>query len=336
MSLQTRLGAFITAVGADIKALKGPRVFGTDVPDPTSIVQSATDNAVQWVRASDGAWVAKVDPYMSGLIQTLDITSRAKTDGRSAAAVLRAEENGTYNDFLGLYFGGEASSLEVFQGDSSGTEPKGTIKARSGGIERLILASDGSSDFAQAIPVVQVLPSSPIHGQEVVFQNQSMMNNGVAWRLRYRAYNVDGSANTNTDKWECVGGGIFDARDPAGVSLSANTLAYSGPSHTIPLPGWYEATVGWNAYNSTGVNSGIIQSQMFNGSNVLWDSSGEDVIQGFMPTTGFGRVNGSRYGLFPIRLTAGSIFRLGYNADFNGSVVRFRHLGIKPIRVSAA
>lgn len=301
MSLQSRLSALITAVGADIKLIKAITKVTDFSPERTVEVISKA------LTAGGTGWV---DIYGQD--------NKPAYFKKTGISIYRTTPDGGYQGQVLAY-----SDQETTEGI--------------GRHERIIIDSLGYSDFAEVIQPVSILPTTNLyHGKTVCFQNQSMMNNGVAWILRYRMYNVNGTPNTNADKWECVGGGMFIARDPAAVSLAANTLNYAGPEHSIPLPGWYEQVVGWNAYNGTGVSSGIVQSQMFNGSNVLWDASGEDVIQGFMNTTGFGRVNGSRYGLFPIRLTAGSVFRLGFNADHNGSVVRFRHLGIKPIRVSAA
>jgi hypothetical protein len=215
------------------------------------------------------------------------------------------------------------AAVRVFADPESGT---GTFR-----ISKLLLDGLGQSDFAFRVPVVQALPGSPKDGMELIFQNQSMMNNGVAWHLRYRAYNADGSANTNTHKWELVGGSFFHARNPAAVSLGA--LAYPGPEHTIPLSGWYEISQAWNGY--TNGSAGISQSDLYNGSNVAIDSGGENVLQGFHDTSASSRVQPARTALCPVALTAGQIVRMGFQSDAAAGQhnVRWRDLGIRPVRV---
>lgn len=197
--------------------------------------------------------------------------------------------------------------------------------------ERKIAHADGTSDFSRA-PQVSALPSNPAHGDEVWFQNQSMMNNGVGWRLRYRAYNLDGTANTNTHKWEYVGGAVFYARDAAAIGLGVAN-SYVGPEHSVPLAGWYEVTTAFNAYNA-GTGAGIVQAGHYDASNVVLEASSENFVQGYLPGTTSGRVQIARTALFSVVLVAGSTIRLGYNSEVaSGHTARFRSLGLKPVRV---
>lgn len=177
-------------------------------------------------------------------------------------------------------------------------------------------------------PVVTALPVSPQDGDEVIFQNTSMANNGVGWRLRYNAF------SPNTHKWECIGGSVFYARDPAVVNTAnVGSVNYAGPQHTVPLAGFYEVTQSLNAFPNP--SQGLVQSDLYDAANALLIATGEAFIQGWVTPTSPGpnRFQGHRTGLFPVALAAGSTIKMGYSGDNNGVAVRFRSIGIKPIRV---
>lgn len=108
-----------------------------------------------------------------------------------------------------------------------------------------------STPSSSGVPLVTSLPSSPVDGQEVYYQNAAMAataNGGSVWHLRYRA----GSASIY--KWECVGGTPFvtanvnDANTAgAGSSWSAQLTDGTGiVGIDIPLAGDYWCT--WNCH----------------------------------------------------------------------------------------
>lgn len=299
MSLQTRLGALITAVGADIKLIKAITKVTDFSPDRTVevLAKALTSSGTGWLNltAQD---------------------ARATYLKKSGLYIYRTDPLGGYQGVVTAYADEETPGV--------------------GRYERIIIDSQGYSDFAEAIPVVQVLPTTGLyHGKTVCFQNQSMMNNGIAWILRYRLYNVNGSVNTNADKWEYVGGGVFYSRDPAAIGLSPTTT-FNGPEHTIPLPGWYEVSTAFNGYNS-GTGAGIISCAHYNASNAVIEASGENNLQGYLVGSTSARTQPSRTALFSVALTAGQIMRLGWSSEVaSGHNIRWRSLGIKPIRVSAA
>jgi|GEM_PF-5745902 hypothetical protein len=97
------------------------------------------------------------------------------------------------------------------------------------------------------VPLVTVLPANPVDGQEVYFLADA--TNGVIWRLRYRAYQADGTTpNPSTFKWEVVGGApLLSATDTTIRQLPAGTTTYTALtgalSITVPLAGDYDVTI---------------------------------------------------------------------------------------------
>jgi hypothetical protein len=95
-----------------------------------------------------------------------------------------------------------------------------------------------------AVPLVSVLPTSPVDGQVIDFLASA--TDGVIWRFRYRA------ASTSPYKWECVGGApwatppINNASTTGGGSLWTTTLTEGTAlvGINLPLAGDYFAT--WN------------------------------------------------------------------------------------------
>lgn len=143
MSLQTRLGAFIAAVGADIKALKAPKVSG--------IARGQADSSIQWIKQSDGSLVAKADSYASTNIQSAEFMSKQGQAGASktAMAILTAEEKGVWNESLGENVA-ERTQLAVVQEDPlSSSQDRGAIRIYAGNLSRLLFGSSGYSDFVQ-------------------------------------------------------------------------------------------------------------------------------------------------------------------------------------------
>ena len=90
-------------------------------------------------------------------------------------------------------------------------------------------------------PLVSALPSSPVDGQEVRYQNTAMAAIGAVWSLRYRA------ASTNAHKWEFAGGSplatpIYGQVGPikfTGAEVKAMGAESERPVLTVPLTGSY-------------------------------------------------------------------------------------------------
>jgi len=91
-----------------------------------------------------------------------------------------------------------------------------------------------------SVPLVAVLPASPVDGQQVDYLADAA--NGVIWRLRYRA------ASASTYKWEYVGGApLFAFNDGSNTFSTINTwLVVSGVACnvTLPLTGDYDISLG--------------------------------------------------------------------------------------------
>jgi hypothetical protein len=95
-------------------------------------------------------------------------------------------------------------------------------------------------DVIAAGALVTALPSSPVDGQEVYYQNAAMATLGVLWHLRYR------TGATGSYKWEFAGGTPLYAERQAdeGGALPAATFASlnaNDPKVAVPLAGQYNA-----------------------------------------------------------------------------------------------
>lgn len=150
MSLQTRLGAFITAVGADIKTLKS-----YVLPATSSATEPAEGEKISWKRQADGSVVAELraktnidasgTPGKTGLIELL---ARSKQGGdagfkRSQINLSAADENGTLAD---LYI--QNAPYLLGAGNPKRRAVIGmTSDDGSQWLERTLLGSDGSGDI---------------------------------------------------------------------------------------------------------------------------------------------------------------------------------------------
>lgn len=338
MSLQTRLSAFAQAVGADIKALKGPKTLVADTPNPAGgINDSATDNAIQWVRASDGAWVAKVDPYLSGTQQVLDLTSRAKTDGHSALATLKAEENGTWNEFLGMYVAGDYSQIAVSQADSGTAEPRGIVSASAGGKTRKIIDSAGASDFHGAIPVVTAIPTAGVRtdGEEIYYRIQDAYGNYRLWHLKYDA-NL-----TSAHKWQWVGGhpwrkqlgtaGSYATRTSSNNNFEDSAAGVLG--FTTPFAGDWQVRWGCGAFWNTTANG---YAAMGIGVGTFTNVASNDLMRAlFAPSAG--HTEYAPMGEAPLMgLSQGNEIRVRFSRRAAVGTANFQEplwLEVRPIRV---
>ena len=82
---------------------------------------------------------------------------------------------------------------------------------------------------------VSVLPSEPVDGEEINYQNAAMETLGVVWRFRYRA------ASASSLKWEFVGGPPMYTARLGSMSREVGGIAEltSGPKLIVPLTGNY-------------------------------------------------------------------------------------------------
>jgi len=90
------------------------------------------------------------------------------------------------------------------------------------------------------IPVVASLPTSPVDGQEIIYQSAAMATDGVAWRFKYRA------ASSSSYKWEFIGGPawyaqVLTSETTATIGSWVNLTGTNGPLITAPLAGDYIA-----------------------------------------------------------------------------------------------
>jgi hypothetical protein len=103
---------------------------------------------------------------------------------------------------------------------------------------------------AAIIPIVTVLPSAPVDGQECVFlpdPTDATGNGGVAWRLKYR------QAEPGPYKWYCIGGDELFMEVLGLVSTTATSPTdLGGPALDVPLAGDYSVHHGRGQGDSTG------------------------------------------------------------------------------------
>jgi hypothetical protein len=106
-----------------------------------------------------------------------------------------------------------------------------------------IYTTDGWVDIGLSppIPLVAALPTSPVDGEEVYFQDATLAPEGIIWHLRYKDV-----ATYPGFHWEYVGGSRWESPDYANRSAfnTANITSYidlsnSGISYTIPRHGVY-------------------------------------------------------------------------------------------------
>lgn len=149
MSLQTRLGAFITAVGADIKTLTTDKLSKVSRPDEydNSTGLTTSGDKMQWKRLSNGAVVAQEFVQASdmggGAVLGEDYKSVRGAGSQGAAMHLSAEDSA----------GTKFSRLSVIDSGSGSPTARRTVRAslhadnNTTVLFRKILSSDGTSDF---------------------------------------------------------------------------------------------------------------------------------------------------------------------------------------------
>lgn len=96
---------------------------------------------------------------------------------------------------------------------------------------------------------VTALPTSPVDGMEVYFQNAAMATDGIVWHLRYRA------ASASTYKWEFVGGQPLHTMLATDTNLAGNVNWQAVGNPTIVLPFTGDWDVEWGCHSSTDTGS---------------------------------------------------------------------------------
>jgi hypothetical protein len=110
-------------------------------------------------------------------------------------------------------------------------------------------------------PVVSVLPTSPVDGQECYFQNAAMLADGIKWHLKYNA------SSSSPYKWEFLGGSPIHKVDIGAVNATpVNAWTTYVPSIVAPLAGEYRVGfAGWWVHTTT---TGLSYTWVgFNGAN---------------------------------------------------------------------
>lgn len=261
MSLQSRLAALITAIGADIKALQSPKSQKVGYPDNN--VDEAS--RMEWENVG-GAWVAKIQAHKAPTTpnrNVLEITSRVQTNGETAALTLTAEE---YGSVVGSeYFNGDRTSIELNQVDSASSQAlgTGTIMVRAGNKSKYLHTSSGYSDF-EALKETRLSPTNalvlsgagPFDG--LVRHVLADPTNGVWWTFRCREFEPDGSTpNPSAYKWELVGGGWLYKKVGTNATRTSSNVNFEDSAagvlqYITPWAGDWEVEIGCSSYwNST-------------------------------------------------------------------------------------
>lgn len=179
--------------------------------------------------------------------------------------------------------------------------------------------------FKGSEPVVTALPSSPVHGQECLFQTSAMATAGVSpWRLRYNAN------SSSSYKWEVIS--AIPLHSEVGTNFTTTSTSQvaitGGPSITLPLAGDYDCQWGGRVYNTNAVGASC---QLILNGSVAGSMSLTDTYQGQAGTVTSVASNVTRR----VRATGLAIQTLALYALVNGGTGNFeqRWLSVTPIRV---
>lgn len=175
----------------------------------------------------------------------------------------------------------------------------------------------GPAGIPATAPLVAVLPSSPVDGQEVYYQNGLLAGAGAVWHLRYRA------TSTNPYKWEVVGGS--ELASLLGGEATSSTAYVDLPSVQniiCPLAGEYRFRWGAQVYNPAysygylGVHvGGVLQVEL-----------------AVLVTPAGGQLPGSTE--WTLNVPAGADVRLKFRTGSGTATFSTRYLMMRPVRVA--
>lgn len=198
-------------------------------------------------------------------------------------------------------------------------------------MQALATKLDGYTSIAPP-PFVTVLPVSPVDRDEVHFAVNYAQ--GIIWHLRYRALNADGTtANTNTFKWEYVGGPPhmteYAAREviPSLIAGYQNLASGANPLVTAPLAGIYD--IAFEARMEVGAGAdkqGMAAPQI----GATTASDAESIMLGNV-TTG-GTMNGSVHRTIRRQIAGPAAVTLLYRATIS-TFFSQRRISILPVMV---
>lgn len=177
---------------------------------------------------------------------------------------------------------------------------------------------------AAAVPVATTttLPTSPYHGQEILYQSAAMLVAGVVWKFRYNA------DSASSYKWEFRSGDRWlkevDTAENTS-SATATNLATDGPTFASVLPaGEYIARAHCMIGNASAT---VTQGQLY------LDNNGSDTM------ISRGTLAGTNYYLSladetTVTVTASTSLKLQYASSASSSVAFSRRkLAFTPVRI---
>ena len=188
------------------------------------------------------------------------------------------------------------------------------------------MGPQGPAGPSTPIPVVTVLPGSPVDGQEVYYKTPP----GELWHLRYS------TAFGDAYKWQFLGGspmlGWVATQEGPTTSGAWTNLAINGPSVTVPLGGYYDFEFQSLYVNTDG-------SQSTGGAGVaLGDGTPpyQSLGNGYLANAQSGWSQLGYGGFYEALLAAGNVLKLRYYVNAANSATRMfssRGLRVWPRRV---
>jgi hypothetical protein len=370
MSLQTRLAALITAIGADVKAIQ----TSLNTPAPSALLYKSANGAAiaaggnavvtfdQELRDSDNfhavnasALVAtKADQYIVGG----QISLVANPTGGSVYAYIRVTRiadgsieyhgrdditpnNGGCNPMASIWLAvGDKCEIILFNSSTANVQAFGGTLTAGTCMFHMVAVRGAKGDrgdpgaITTNVPLVNTLPVVPVDQEEVYYQNAAMAALGIMWHLRYRA--GSGSAY----KWEYLGGSSLQHMLPGADNIATGgdlDAATVGPILQLPLSGDYEYEFGLNAYFPGATANTLISSTLYDALNVAINS-GNEFAQSVLytantPVAGGSRAELRKKGVITGR-SSGSSVKMKYNTSDVQIAVRYRYLFLKPVRVA--
>lgn len=165
------------------------------------------------------------------------------------------------------------------------------------------------------------LPTSPLHGQEIVYQTAAMAVLGIDWSFKYNA--LSGSSL----KWETIGGSWWISEDDTQVVVSSagySVASGSLPAVTVPLLGDYIIRVGFAG--GWGASGQPWMSYSVGGTGALdSDAATAATTAGIAMSVERSRRKNN--------IAASSAIISNYRTSSASPTVERRYLHIKPIRV---